>query len=110
MLRLVWDNSNPTRETWDDLRDNTLVTITLPKEDVTGLWYGLVQLMNANARLAAALNAAQNGDYAGVEKAIDQALIEMTYASTRAKGVYDSVRERAVRTNKRGARRRSDKV
>jgi hypothetical protein len=107
MLRIVSDNGNPVPETWDDLRENTLISFTLPKEDVTGLWCGLIQVLNATSHLAVALRATQSGDFADVKKHIDSALVEMTYASTRAKGFYERVQERAVRTNKRGSRRRS---
>ncbi len=31
MIRLVTENGNPVSENWDDLPDNTLVTISLPK-------------------------------------------------------------------------------
>jgi hypothetical protein len=74
---------------------------------VTGLWCGLIQVLNATSHLAVALRAAQSGDFADLEKHIDSALVEMTYASKRAKAVYERVQERAVRTNKRGTRRPS---
>jgi hypothetical protein len=82
----------------------------MSKDEVMGVWCALRQVMDASAYLSGAVDAAMRGDKNAVDGAVDKAVVGLTWASVRAKAVYDGVRERAKRTNKRRAHRRSKAV
>ena len=103
MIRLVTENGNPVSENWDDLPDNTLVTISLPKREVASCYHTLGNVVEACSRMAKAVRDAQEGRHADVEKEIDRTLFCLATSCAHAKAVYERVKARAVRTNRRKA-------
>ena len=103
MIRLATENGQPTSESWDDLRDNTLVTITLPKRDVDHLYEGLLNIVEATGRMTGAVYAAQEGRHAEAEREIERTLALLAVSCSHAADVYRRVKAKARRTNQRKA-------
>ena len=106
-LRLAAENGNPVKEEWSDIPDHTLVTISLPRKTVDGLWHGYGNLMEAFSHMLAAMHAAKAEDDARVAVEFDRAMGCVALASAFAADVYRRVREEAVRTNRRKPGRRT---
>ena len=100
-LRLAAENGNPVKEVWSDIPDHTLVTISLPRKTVDGLWHGYGNLMEAFSHMLAATHAAKAGDDARVAVEFDRAMGCVALTSAFAADVYRRAKESAIRTNRR---------
>src|SRR3954452_7203783 len=101
MIRLATENGNPVPENWDDLPNNTLVTISLPKREVASCYHGLMNVVEACSRLAKSVRDAQEGRHAEAEKETDRTLFCLATSCAHASAVYERVKARVVRANRR---------
>lgn len=101
-LRLAAENGASVREEWRDIPGHTLVTVTLPREDVDGLWFGYGNMMEAFSHMLAAMNSAKAGDNDKVQRELDRAMGCLALVSSFAADVH----RRAVESAERAKRRR----
>lgn len=101
MIRLATENGNPVSEKYEDMPDHALVTVSLLKRDLNSCYHGLWNVISACGRLAQAVHLAQEGQHEEAEKRVDGALHDLAISCAHAKAVYERVRAKAVRTNRR---------
>lgn len=101
MIRLATVNGNPVSEKWEDLPRNTIVTVSLAKKEVDGLYYGLFNIVEATGRMTKAVDAAREGRHEDAEREINRTIACLATSCSFAADVYRRVQAKAVRTNRR---------
>lgn len=105
MLRLATENGSPVREDWQTMPDHTLVTVTMPRRDVDGLWYAYGNMMEAFSHMLAAMNAAKAGEDDKVQTELDRAMGCLALTSSFAANVHRRAIESAQRANRKRPKR-----
>lgn len=88
-------------EGWRDRPRSTLVTFTMTREEVEGCWHGMRNMLSANTRMLAALDAVRAGRDEEAEGHVNQAFSDMATANAFAAKVFERVKKEARRKNRR---------